>query len=118
MREATERVVQEKTKLWIFPEGARFNKGCIQPFKKGAFYLAIDAQIPIMPVVFSQYYFLDSDTKTFEPGKVVITTLPPIPTKGMTRDDIEVLSEMARQKMIEVFNDSSKDLVMQKKIAI
>lgn len=54
----------------------------------------------------------------FNQGKVVITTLPPIPTKGMTRDDIEALSEMARQKMIDVFNESSKDLVMQKKIAI
>lgn len=51
-------------------------------------------------------------------GKVVITTLPPISTKGMTRDDLETLSEMARQQMIEVFNESSKDLVMQKKIAI
>lgn len=51
-------------------------------------------------------------------GKVVITTLPPIPTKGMTRDDLDTLSEMARQQMIEVFNDSSRDLVMQKKIVI
>ncbi|XP_045542601.1 1-acyl-sn-glycerol-3-phosphate acyltransferase alpha [Papilio machaon] len=118
MKQATDRVIREKTKLWIFPEGARYNNGNIQPFKKGAFYLAIDAQVPIMPVVFSQYYFLDNETKTFEPGKVVITTLPPISTKGMTRNDLENLSEMARQKMIEVFNESSKDLVKQKKIAI
>lgn len=61
-------ILNFQTKLWVFPEGARFNKGSIQPFKKGAFYLAIDAQIPIMPVVFSQYYFLDNETKTFEPG--------------------------------------------------
>ncbi|XP_037300494.1 1-acyl-sn-glycerol-3-phosphate acyltransferase alpha isoform X2 [Manduca sexta] len=118
MKEATERVIKEKTKLWVFPEGARYNKGCLQAFKKGAFYLAIDAQIPILPVVFSQYYFLDNETKTFEPGKVVITTLPPIPTKGMTRNDLEALSEMAREQMIDVFNESSKDLVMQKKIAV
>lgn len=59
-----------QTKLWIFPEGTRFNKGSIQPFKKGAFYLAIDSQIPIMPVVFSQYYFLDNESKTFEPGTI------------------------------------------------
>ncbi|KAJ8734623.1 hypothetical protein PYW08_013873 [Mythimna loreyi] len=118
MKDATARVIKEKTKLWIFPEGARYNKGSIQSFKKGAFYLAIDAQIPIMPVVFSQYYFLDSETKTFEPGKVVITTLPPISTSGMTYNDVETLSEMARQQMIDVFHESSKDLVMQKKIAI
>ncbi|KAJ2946575.1 hypothetical protein O0L34_g12628 [Tuta absoluta] len=118
MKIATEKVKEEKTKLWIFPEGARYNKGRIQPFKKGAFYLAIDSQIPIMPVVFSQYYFLDSETKTFEPGKVVITTLAPISTKGMTRDDVETLSEMTRQQMIEVFNETSKDLVVQRKIAV
>ncbi|XP_028033514.1 1-acyl-sn-glycerol-3-phosphate acyltransferase alpha isoform X1 [Bombyx mandarina] len=118
MKEATERVIKQKTKLWIFPEGARYNKGSIQSFKKGAFYLAIDAQIPIMPVVFSQYYFLDSETKTFEPGKVVITTLPPISTKGMTRNDLDALSEMARQQMLDVFHEASKDLVMQIKIAV
>lgn len=60
-----------QTKLWIFPEGTRYNIGHIQKFKKGAFYLAIDAQIPIMPVVFSQYYFLDDITKTFEPGNFI-----------------------------------------------
>lgn len=49
---------------------------------------------------------------------MVITTLPPIPTSGMTHDDVETLSEMARQQMIDVFHESSKDLVMQKKIAI
>lgn len=54
----------------------------------------------------------------FFPGKVVITSLPPIPTKGMTRNDLESLSETVRHKMIEVFNESSKDLVKQKKIAI
>lgn len=54
----------------------------------------------------------------FFPGKVVITTLPPIPTKGMTRDDLETLSDLARHRMMDVFVDSSKDLVMQKKISI
>lgn len=50
-------------------------------------------------------------------GKVVITTLPPISTKGMTRNDLETLSDMTRKQMIEVFNESSKNLVMQRKIA-
>lgn len=51
-------------------------------------------------------------------GKVVITTLPPIPTKGMNRNDLAALSEMAHQQMINVFNESSKDLAKQNKIAI
>lgn len=49
---------------------------------------------------------------------MIITTLPPIPTVGMTHDDIGILSAIARQKMLEVFNESSRDLVMQNKIAV
>lgn len=56
-------------KLWIFPEGTRHNTGQIHPFKKGAFHVAINSQLPILPVVFSSYYFLSSEEKRFDSGK-------------------------------------------------
>lgn len=56
-------------KLWIFPEGTRNNAGSMLPFKKGAFHVAVSGQIPILPVVFSSYYFLDHKKKTFDEGK-------------------------------------------------
>lgn len=59
-------------KLWVFPEGTRRNTGDIHPFKKGAFHMAIQAQIPILPVVFSSYYFLDSSKKYFDQGTFLI----------------------------------------------
>lgn len=58
-----------QTKLWVFPEGTRHNTNEIHPFKKGAFHLAIDNQLPILPVVFSQYYFLDEKNRRFDHGK-------------------------------------------------
>lgn len=57
-------------KLLIFPEGTRRNNGEIHAFKKGAFYIAIRNQLPIIPVVFSSYYnFLSNEEKRFDSGK-------------------------------------------------
>lgn len=56
-------------KLWFFPEGTRRNTGEIHPFKKGAFYVAINSQLPVLPVVFSSYYFLCKEEKRFDSGE-------------------------------------------------
>jgi lysophosphatidate acyltransferase len=56
-------------KMWVFPEGTRNNTGNILPFKKGAFHVAIAAQVPVLPVIFSSYYFLDNNNKQFDSGQ-------------------------------------------------
>jgi 1-acyl-sn-glycerol-3-phosphate acyltransferase len=38
------------THVWIAPEGTRSPTGALLPFKKGAFYLALEARLPILPV--------------------------------------------------------------------
>lgn len=102
-------VKEKKMKLWVFPEGTRNSTPMMLPFKKGAFHVAIEAQIPILPVVFSSYNFLDAQQKTFDMGKVVVTTLPPIPTEGLTKDDIEALMTKSRDVMMEVFTKTSEE---------
>jgi 1-acyl-sn-glycerol-3-phosphate acyltransferase len=59
-----------QVKIWLFPEGTR-NKNYTKmlPFKKGAFAMAISAQVPVIPVVFSPYYFINRTKHLFQKGK-------------------------------------------------
>ncbi|CAG2053198.1 unnamed protein product [Timema podura] len=62
--------VTHKVKLWIFPEGTRNDGGDnMLPFKRGAFKVAIGCQVPIIPVVFSPYYFINHKKRYFGQGK-------------------------------------------------
>ncbi|XP_017767110.1 PREDICTED: 1-acyl-sn-glycerol-3-phosphate acyltransferase alpha [Eufriesea mexicana] len=107
---ATNHIKAKKIKLWIFPEGTRRNTGKIHPFKKGAFHVAINSQLPILPVVFSSYYFLSSEEKRFDSGQVIITSLPPISTEGLKTDDVEHLMQKTRNIMMEVFHATSHEV--------
>nr|XP_023027394.1 1-acyl-sn-glycerol-3-phosphate acyltransferase alpha-like isoform X2 [Leptinotarsa decemlineata] len=98
-------------KLWVFPEGTRRNNGKIHPFKKGAFHMAISKKIPIIPLVYSRYYFLDDNARRFDCGNIIITALPQIETKDYTMDNLEELMEEVRSVMIKTFNETSKEVV-------
>lgn len=80
------------------------------PFKLGAFRAAIDAQVPIVPVVFSSYepiYQANKAKKTFywRSGCVTIQCLEPIDTKGMTlENDLQRLADLTRQRMLDVYS--------------
>lgn len=94
-------------KLWVFPEGTRNREGGFIPFKKGAFNIAVRAQIPIIPVVFSDYRdFYSKPGRYFKnDGEVVIRVLDAIPTKGLTLDDVSELSDMCRDVMLAAYKE-------------
>ena len=80
------------------------------PFKKGAFYLAIKSQLPISPVVYSRYYFLNHKEQRFDTGEVIMTVLPPISTKGMTMEELPELMDRVRTIMMETYRATSADV--------
>ncbi|GAB1866424.1 1-acyl-sn-glycerol-3-phosphate acyltransferase [Camponotus japonicus] len=110
LNSATKELKAKKMKLWIFPEGTRHNTGEIHPFKKGAFHIAITSQLPILPVVFSSYYFLSAEEKRFDSGRVLVTTLPPISTEGLSTDNVEELLEKTRSAMSEVLHAMNREI--------
>lgn len=109
----TARMLHEKNiKLWIYPEGTRHLGDDLLPFRKGAFHLAVAAQVPIVPVVLSTYRrFYDKKKKIFEPGRVIIQCLPPISTVGLSPDDVTDFTDEVRSKMSNVFHAISEEVM-------
>ncbi|XP_043674284.1 1-acyl-sn-glycerol-3-phosphate acyltransferase beta isoform X1 [Vespula pensylvanica] len=98
-----------KMKVLFFPEGKRHSGNTLIPFKKGPFHLAITSQVPILPVIVSKYFFLNSKSKRFGSGTSYITILPPIPTKGLTKDNIQELMDKSYEAMNTVFVQTSQE---------
>ena len=83
--------------LVVFPEGGRTETGYLQPFLPGAFYVAIKAQVEVVPVaLIGTYDILPINTFHIHPGPVQMIFGDPIPTTGMTLHDMEKLAEQVK----------------------
>lgn len=91
--------------ICIFPEGGVPDDRHIvlDSFKDGAFRLAIDHQIPVVPIAlgYLKYYF-PFQWGLGKPGKVPVVILPPISTQGMKQDHKKEVKEQAYQGILEV----------------
>jgi 1-acyl-sn-glycerol-3-phosphate acyltransferase len=77
--QTTTRVLQDDTSIWVFPEGTRNPGEQLLPFKKGAFHMAIEAGVPIVPVCVSRYARRMSLNSWRQ--RTVMRSLPPIATR-------------------------------------
>lgn len=74
--------------LIIYPEGTRPRNGALDPFKKGAFTMAIASQLPVLPVtIHGTYEAWRPGTLRVHGGRVTAIIDPPIDTVGMTQQD-------------------------------
>lgn len=83
--------------LFVFPEGGRTPNGELQPFLSGAAFLAIRAQVPLVPIALTGVYdLLPIHTRHFFPGPLTLTVGEPISTEGMTLRQTEELTAQLR----------------------
>lgn len=96
LRQVGQRVRSDATTVVMFPEGTRSATGELARFKKGAFMLAIDAQVPVVPVaVLGTRRIMAKGRWLIRPGLITIRVAPPISTKGMTMADRGALARRA-----------------------
>ena len=80
--------IQSGKNVILFPEGTRTRTGELQPFKKGGFALAQEANVPIVPLAAAGGYdMLPSGTVWIRPGRYVVVFGAPVhPRDFETRD--------------------------------
>jgi 1-acyl-sn-glycerol-3-phosphate acyltransferase len=83
------KILSNGTSILLFAEGTQNrSKEPLQPFKDGAFRIAIDTQEPILPmVVVGAGPLMPPGTIRLKPGRVKIIVAPEIPTQGLTSSD-------------------------------
>lgn len=101
---ALDKVKAENKAIFMFPEGTRLatTKLDLLPFKKGAFHLAQQGGIPVIPcVVTNTSNIFHSKKKVFNCGEIIIEVMKPIPTKDLkTKEEINEFAVDVREKML------------------
>ena len=93
----------------VFAEGTRARPGQLLPFKKGAFYMARDAGVPVVPVAIKNTDMLmGKGTGVAKPGTIEMIIMQPISTEGLkTDEEIAGLIEKVRGMISEELSRKS-----------
>lgn len=94
---AKQRIV-DGTSVLFFPEGTRSRAKGMRPFKKGAFRMALDLQLPILPITIQgTREILPSDTMDLYPGRATMIIHPPIAIDPYDHTRLNELIERTRK---------------------
>jgi 1-acyl-sn-glycerol-3-phosphate acyltransferase len=105
--------------LFVFPEGRRTPDGELQPFLAGAAYLAIRAQVPIVPMaLIGVYELLPIHTRHFFPGALTLKIGEPIVTTGMNLREVDRLTEQLREAIGNLREWESADVSDEEEVEV
>lgn len=111
-------------KLWlsrgasvaIFPEGTRSKTGEMNRFKMGAFNLAKEAGVEILPIVMTgTNEYLHKNFMVNWRNRVGIRVLPPIPVEQVQATDVKELSQLTYERMVEALKQLREEIAAEKK---
>ncbi len=84
-----------------FAEGTRSADGQLKEFKKGLFYMALEAHVPVVPVVVNDTRLvMRKGTNYCIPGDVYLEILPPVSTAGYSEANIDELITKVREQFV------------------
>lgn len=103
------------TSVAIFPEGTRSKTGQINRFKAGAFNLAKEAEVEILPIV------MTGTNEFFRKGwlvnwrnRVGIRVLPPVPVEQIQSMEVKELMQQTQERMVEALAQLREDIKVEK----
>jgi len=103
--------LKKGTSVAIAPEGTRSHDYNLGPFKKGAFHLAMEAEVPIVPLVIKNAHdIMARGAAMLKPGQVEVVVLPPISTDGWTKRNMDRKIEAVRNQYLKELGQEVKRL--------
>ncbi len=102
--------VRTRTSILFFAEGTRSTDGQLRPFKKGAAILAIDAQVPLVPLaVAGAHEITPKGGLWVHSGRpLVLSVGKPIPTTGLSRSDRDSLTRQAHDAVAVLLEQGNR----------
>lgn len=97
--------LRRRVSVMVFPEGTRSASGEMGAFKDGAFRLAIEAGVPVLPLaVHGTRPALRKHDWRFGRTSACVQVLAPLDTAGLTLDDLPTLRDAARARIVDAVN--------------
>ena len=120
LQKTKERMLKENMSVWLFPEGTRNYSQGLKPFKSGAFHLARNAGLPVVPVCASNYYG-NFRLNRINNGEIIIRFLPQVSKETIATQPVrEVIATVCQRMSAEItaldkeLNLSGENIVSQK----
>jgi 1-acyl-sn-glycerol-3-phosphate acyltransferase len=103
------RAVRERVSVVFFAEGTRSDDGVLKPFKKGAAIMALEAQVPLVPVAIAgTHRILEKGSIAIRPRPAVLLIGKPLATEGLSVDAREALSERAHAEVARLLEEGNE----------
>jgi putative phosphoserine phosphatase/1-acylglycerol-3-phosphate O-acyltransferase len=101
MAPAVAKLRDEGISLAMAPEGTRSVTPRVGPFKKGAFHIAMQAGVPVVPIVIRNAgELMWRGSQLVRPGTVEVRVLPPVDTSGWTTASVGQHAEDVREMFV------------------
>jgi 1-acyl-sn-glycerol-3-phosphate acyltransferase len=102
------RTLRSGMSLFIFPEGGRTEDGHLAKFLHGPAFLAIRAQLPIVPMALAgTWELLPMHSSAFHPVPVTLAVGEPIETRGMTMKQVDQLTGLLHERIAALYYEHS-----------
>lgn len=102
------RTLQAGMPLFIFPEGGRTADGKLAKFMNGPAFMAIRAQLPVVPMaLIGTYELLPIHTHTIHPVPVTLAVGAPIETRGMIMKQVDELTALLEERVAALYDEHS-----------
>jgi 1-acyl-sn-glycerol-3-phosphate acyltransferase len=110
--DAAAKRIQSGVSFGVFVEGTRAKPGELLPFKKGAFYMAKQAGVPVVPVAIKNSdVLMGKGTGEAKGGTIDMVIMPPVSTEGVESDQdmVDLISKVRTSIFQELTTESSSN---------